>query len=74
MGALDTTGPEQRVLDRVAGHDASYHCPDIEAVQRHILRLRVRIAKAGTTSNTTATLQADVDLLLDRWSYLHTMA
>jgi hypothetical protein len=74
VGALDTAEPEQHVLERVAGQDASYHCPDAEAVQRHIVAIRARIAKAGDHAPiTVAKLQADVDLLLDRWSYLHCM-
>lgn len=67
--------PTVRVLERVAGLEASYHCPDAAAIERHIAANRARLAKADVHAPITASrLRHDVDLLLDRWLYLHEMA
>ncbi|MFC5992935.1 hypothetical protein ACFQE5_01770 [Pseudonocardia hispaniensis] len=64
--------PAEQVLTRLAGLEASYHCPNLETVERHILANRDRIARsAGHAPRTAARLRHDIDLLLERWLYLH---
>ncbi|GEL19344.1 hypothetical protein [Pseudonocardia asaccharolytica] len=59
---------------RLAGLEANYHCPNREAVERHILANRDRLTRARNAPNIAARLRHDIDLLLDRWLYLHVTA
>jgi hypothetical protein len=48
-----------------------YDCPDLAALDRHITRLRCRIAKTdGQTSDVADCCRVDIDRLLDRRSWL----
>jgi len=62
-------------LRSVEGTQARYACPDLAAVDRHLTSLRRRIAAAGARSPAVvAACREDVDRLLDRRSWLTTMA
>jgi|tagenome__1003787_1003787.scaffolds.fasta_scaffold20866504_1 hypothetical protein len=48
-----------------------YDCPDLATLDRHIMRLRRRIAASGTRSpDVEAVARADIDRLLDRRAWL----
>lgn len=48
-----------------------YHCPDLISVDNHIRDLQVRIAAAtNAPGNLVKQYKADIDVLLDRRSYL----
>jgi hypothetical protein len=72
MSRTDAVG---HVLGRVAGKVAIYDCPDLSAVEGHIMANWAHIAKAGSHAPITVDrLRYDIDLLLERWQYLHEMA
>jgi hypothetical protein len=48
-----------------------YDCPDVDTVDRHIARLRRRLAKLGAQRpDITQACRADIDRLLDRRTWL----
>jgi hypothetical protein len=48
-----------------------YDCPDVDTVDRHIGRLRRRLAKLGSQRpDITQVCRADIDRLLDRRAWL----
>ena len=58
-----------RVLHGTRGD--RYDCPDVDTVDRHIARLRRRLAKLGAQRrDITQVCRADIDRLLDRRSWL----
>ena len=58
-----------RIVDGT--RNGRYDCPDLDTLDRHITRLRRRIAAGGTWSpDVTAVARADIDRLLDRRSWL----
>lgn len=69
-----TADPAVHALDRVQGSGTSYHCPTPEAIYGHLRGIQARIARAaGHAPLTVVKLRRDVDLLLDRLSYLAIM-
>ena len=58
-----------RVLHGTRGD--RYDCPDVDTVDRHIARLRRRLAKLGAQRpDITQACRADIDRLLDRRAWL----
>ena len=48
-----------------------YDCPDLAALDRHIVRLRRRLVSVGRRSpDAAAVCRADIDRLLDRRAWL----
>lgn len=64
---VDALAPVDVPLITVIGrHGAAYTCPDLAAVDRHILSLRDRIAQAMPRSPQLAShFRDDIDVLLD---------
>lgn len=60
----------------VTGIRARYHCPDLEAVDRHLRRLsnRVRAMAPDSAPKLVAEYRHDIDLLLGRRLYMTTTA
>ena len=55
----------------VQGTRDRYHCPDLVSLDRHLARLRGRIARdAGREPAAAVTWQADLDRLLERRAWL----
>jgi hypothetical protein len=55
----------------VQGENHRYDCPDVATLDRHLTRLRHRLAAAGNRSPTVAAAcRADIDQLLDRRVWL----
>jgi hypothetical protein len=58
-----------RVVQGTRNH--RYDCPDVATLERHITRLRHRIATVGSRSPQVAgACRADIDRLLDRRAWL----
>lgn len=70
--SFSARSPDDGLLTTVVGHGGTpYRCPDVPAVDAHIVRLYRRIGRAGPAVPAPAgEIWADIDLLLDRRAWL----
>lgn len=73
MGRLCTPGPNLDPATTVFG-STPFNCPDIRTIDLHLLGLIARIEKAHALPRLVEIYRADMDLLLDRRSYLEACA